>query len=268
MPNTTLYIVSTPIGHLQDVTIRAIETLKSVAFILCEDTRVSQKLMHAYDIKTPLRSFHDYTTPAQIQGILSEMKGLEVALISDAGTPLLHDPGYELVVAARVLGYVVTAIPGASSITNALVLSGVAPYPYTFYGFIPTKAKAKTEFIQKALATPHTLVFFESVKRVSSTLALIHQLSPLRPVSILREMTKQFESVYHGTAEELMKIDIPSKGEVVLVLGPLETKLQHPLELVDYLVAQGMKPVDAIKEVAKSSSMTKAQLYEQYISRS
>ena len=149
MPNTTLYIVSTPIGHLKDISIRAIETLKSVAFILCEDTRVSQKLMHAYDIKTPLKSFHDYTTPAQIQTILSEMNGFEVALISDAGTPLLHDPGYELVVAARTHGYIVTAIPGASSITNALVLSGVAPYPYMFYGFIPTKAKAKVEFIQK-----------------------------------------------------------------------------------------------------------------------
>lgn len=267
MPNTTLYIVSTPIGHLKDISIRAIETLKSVAFILCEDTRVSQKLMQNYDIKTPLRSFHDYTTSAQIRTILSEMNGLDVALISDAGTPLLHDPGFELVVAARANGYSVTAIPGASSIINALVLSGVAPYPYTFYGFIPTKAKAKAEFIQKALATSHTLVFFESVKRVSSTLTLIHQWAPSRPVSILREMTKQFESVYHGTAEELMKIDIPEKGEVVLVLGPQEQQLQNPLELVDHLVAQGMKPVDAIKEVAKSSAMTKAQLYEQYISR-
>ncbi len=267
MPNTTLYIVSTPIGHLKDISIRAIETLKSVAFILCEDTRVSHKLMHVYDIKTPLRSFHDYTTPAQIQMILDEMKGLDVALISDAGTPLLHDPGFELVVAARSIGYTVTAIPGASSITNALVLSGVAPYPYTFHGFIPTKAKAKAEFIQKAVATPHTLVFFESVKRLSSTLTLVHQWAPTRLVSIMREMTKQFESVYQGTAEELMKIDIPAKGEVVMILGPQENQLQNPLELVDLFVARGMKPVDAIKEVAKSSSMTKAQLYEQYISR-
>lgn len=267
MPNTTLYIVSTPIGHLKDLSIRAIETLQRVSFILCEDTRVSQKLLHHYEIQTPLRSFHDFTTPAQIEATLKQMRGQEVALISDAGTPLLQDPGFELIVAAKAQGYDVTAIPGASSVTNALVLSGLPPYPYTFYGFIPTKAKARKELIEKAFATMHTLVFFESVKRLSLSLQTMNQLAPERNISIMREMTKQFESVYQGTASQLLAMDIPPKGEVVIVVAPQENKIQNPLELVDYLVSQGMKPVDAIKEVAKSSSLTKAQLYEQYISR-
>lgn len=267
MPNTTLYIVSTPIGHLKDLSLRAIETLQRVSFILCEDTRVSQKLLQHYDISTPLRSFHDFTTPAQIEATIQDMYGLEVALISDAGTPLLHDPGFELIGAAKAKGYVVTAVPGASSITNALVLSGLPPYPYTFFGFIPTKAKARSEFIEKAYATSHTLVFFESVKRLGTSLQVMDRLAPERAVCILREMTKQFESVYQGTAAQLLAMEIPQKGEIVIVVGPHDNKVQHPLELVDYLVAQGMKPVDAIKEVAKSSSLTKAQLYEQYISR-
>jgi len=267
MPNTTLYIVSTPIGHLKDISYRAIETLQSVAFILCEDTRVSKTLMMHYDITTPLRSFHDYTTHAQLQAVIDEMKGLDIALISDAGTPLLQDPGFELVVAAKQAGYQVTAIPGASSVINALVLSGMAPYPFTFYGFIPTKANAKSDFIQKMLATSHTLICFESMKRLHSTLQLIATLSPTRQVSVLREMTKQFESIYTGTATEILAMDIPEKGEAVVVIGPIENELKDPLVLVDYLVAQGMKPVDAIKEVAKSTSFTKAQLYEQYISR-
>jgi Predicted methyltransferases len=136
---TTLYVVATPIGHLKDMTYRAVETLKSVAFIWCEDTRVTQTLLHAYDIKTPLVSYHDYTTDDELTYRLAQAAGQSIALVSDAGTPLLQDPGYELIQYAIAHHINIESIPGPSSVINALVVSGLAPYPFTFAGFIPVK---------------------------------------------------------------------------------------------------------------------------------
>jgi len=265
---TTLYVVATPIGHLKDMTYRAVETLQSVAFIWCEDTRVTKTLLSAYDITTPLVSFHDHTSDEERSRRLTQAAGQAIALVSDAGTPLLQDPGYELIQYAIANGIRIESIPGPSSVINALVVSGLAPYPFTFAGFVPVKAHQRITFLQTYLLYPHTLVFFETAKRIQSTLQALEQLNVHRQVVVAREMTKQFETIYRGTVKELLDAQIKEKGEIVLLIGPATTTDEDPLEQVAMLVAQGMKPVDAVKTVAKWTGETKSELYEAYRNRS
>lgn len=265
---TTLYVVATPIGHLKDMTYRAVETLKSVAFIWCEDTRVTKKLLHAYEIVTPLVSYHDHTSTEELTYRLSQAAGQSIALVSDAGTPLLQDPGYELIQYAIANHIHIESIPGPSSVINALVVSGLAPYPFTFAGFVPVKQAQRLTFLQTYLILPHTLIFFETPKRIQATLQTLNTLQVDRQVVVAREMTKQFETIYRGSVDELLASDIKEKGELVLLIGPSNTASGDPLEQVAQMVAQGMKPVDAVKTVANWTGVTKSVLYEKYINRS
>jgi 16S rRNA (cytidine1402-2'-O)-methyltransferase len=265
---TTLYVVATPIGHLKDMTYRAVETLQRVAFIWCEDTRVTRTLLQAYEIQTPVVSYHDHTTQEELRTRLTQAAGQTIALVSDAGTPLLQDPGYELIQYAIQHGIVVESIPGPSSVINALVVSGLAPYPFTFAGFIPVKATQRSTFLQTYLMLPHTLIFFETPKRIQATLQALLRLGVNRQVVIAREMTKQFETIYRGTVEELLALEIKEKGEIVMLIGPSSSTEQDPVAQVASMVAQGMKPVDAVKTVAKWTGATKSELYDAYINRS
>lgn len=265
---STLYVVATPIGHLKDITIRAIETLQSVAFIWCEDTRVTKVLLDHYDIKTPVVSYHDHTSNAQMESLLAKANGQAIALVSDAGTPLLQDPGYELIQYAIQHHIPIESIPGPSSVINALVVSGVAPYPFTFAGFIPTKAAARRTFLQQYLLLDHTVVLFETAKRIQATLSELKALHVERDVVVAREMTKQFETIYRGSVDELLAQTIIEKGEIVLVLGPSKQTTDDPIVMIQTLVDQGMKPVDAIKTVAKWTNTPKHELYEAYENRS
>ena len=250
------------------MTIRAIETLQSVAFIWCEDTRVTKVLLDHYGIHTPMVSYHDHTTQAQMEALLEKAKGQAIALVSDAGTPLLQDPGYELIQYAIQHHIPIESIPGASSILNALVVSGVAPYPFTFAGFIPSKAAARRTFLQQYVLLDHTLVMFETAKRIQATLRELQSLNVQRNVVVAREMTKQFETIYRGSIEDLLAQTIIEKGEIVLVLGPLRQAVEDPMVMIQTLVDQGMKPVDAVKTVAKWTQTPKHELYEAYENRS
>ena len=265
---TTLYVVATPIGHLKDMTYRAVETLKSVAFIWCEDTRVTQTLLHAYDIKTPLVSYHDYTTDDELTYRLAQAAGRSIALVSDAGTPLLQDPGYELIQYAIAHHINIESIPGPSSVINALVVSGLAPYPFTFAGFIPVKQAQRVTVLQTYLMLPHTIIFFDTPKRIQATLQVLKTLQVNRQVVVAREMTKQFETIYRGSVDELLAMDIKEKGELVLLIGPATQASGDPVEQVATMVAQGMKPVDAVKTVANWTGVTKSELYDKYNNRS
>jgi 16S rRNA (cytidine1402-2'-O)-methyltransferase len=265
---TTLYVVATPIGHLKDMTYRAVETLKSVAFIWCEDTRVTKTLLNAYDISTPLVSYHDHTTTEELTYRLSQAAGQTIALVSDAGTPLLQDPGYELIQYAIANGIQIESIPGPSSVINALVVSGLAPYPFTFAGFVPSKPTQRSTFLQTYLILQHTLIFFDTPKRIQATLQSLKALQVDRQVVVAREMTKQFETIYRGTVDELLAMDIKEKGEIVLLIGPSNVASEDPLDQVARMVAQGMKPVDAVKTVANWTGVPKSELYEKYTNRS
>ncbi len=221
MDSGKLYIVSTPIGNLADFTFRAVDTLKQVGLIAAEDTRVSGKLLKHYEISTPMLPYHDHNKEQATPGLLRKLEnGDDIALISDAGTPLISDPGFYLVRAAVAQGVEVIPIPGASALLAAVVAAGLPSDRFTFEGFLPRKKGRQTRF--KALALdPRTIVLYESPHRVARTLRDIAEHMGDRDVVIAREITKKFEEFIRGTVSEIREqLDTRSiKGEVVIMIG-------------------------------------------------
>jgi 16S rRNA (cytidine1402-2'-O)-methyltransferase len=218
-----LYVVSTPIGNLGDFSFRAIDVLRGVALILAEDTRHSRTLLDRYEIETPAASYHEHneakTTPRLVERLRS---GESLALISDAGTPLLSDPGARLVAAAIAAGVEVVPIPGASALLSALVASGVDATRFTFYGFLPRKGRERHTALAELASLPHTAVVYEAPTRLADTLADLEALGAgERTAAVAREMTKQYEEVRRGTVAVLRAYysDTPPRGEVVVVLA-------------------------------------------------
>jgi 16S rRNA (cytidine1402-2'-O)-methyltransferase len=226
-----LYLDSTPIGNLDDISPRALATLSSVSLILAEDTRHSRRLLDRYEIRTPTASYHEHnearTTPRLIERLSA---GESMALISDAGTPLLSDPGERLVSAAIEAGIRVTPIPGASALLAALVASGMAAERFTFFGFPPRKGRERATFIDEVVLLPHTSVLYEAPGRVAATLGeLATAGAGERRVAVARELTKQFEELRRGTVGELARYyqDSPPRGEVVIVLAGADATVEQ-----------------------------------------
>jgi 16S rRNA (cytidine1402-2'-O)-methyltransferase len=219
----TLSIVATPIGNLRDITLRALETLKSSDLIACEDTRVTSKLLAAYEISKPLRSLHEHTTSSNLTRVVDELRqGKRVSYVSDAGTPGVNDPGGKLVAAAMEAGIRVEPIPGPSALTTAISVCGFPMDEFTYLGFVPHK-KGRQMFFQGISASKHPSVFFESTHRIEKTLhALTEALDPKRLIFVGRELTKIHETVYRGIAADVAKyIEATSrKGEFVIIVGP------------------------------------------------
>ncbi len=218
----SLYICPTPIGNLKDITIRVVEVLQSVDLILAEDTRITRNLLNKYEIKTPLKSFHSYTNQRRLEEIVSELrKGRNFALVSDAGTPGISDPGYNLIRACIDNKVHIEALPGPTSFVPALLLSGFPPDHFLFYGFLPRK-KGKRQKILKNLGDfEGPVVYFESPYRVREFLSDVLESLGDRPVALVREISKIHEEVLRGNASEILnKIhDSTIKGEVVFVIG-------------------------------------------------
>jgi 16S rRNA (cytidine1402-2'-O)-methyltransferase len=222
-PAGRLHIVSTPIGNLGDITLRAIETLRAASAILAEDTRHSRHLLERHGIATPVEAYHEHNearaTPRLIARLLA---GDSLALISDAGTPLLSDPGARLVRAALDAGVVVSPVPGASALLAALTASGLAADRFTFFGFLPRKGRERTEALQAIAALAHLAVVYEAANRVSDTLRDIsRQGAGARQAVVAREMTKQYEEFRRGTVGELAEYyqESPPRGEVVILVA-------------------------------------------------
>jgi 16S rRNA (cytidine1402-2'-O)-methyltransferase len=220
----TLYVVSTPIGNMGDFTFRAVEVLRQVATVLAEDTRHSRPLLDRYGIATPLASYHEHNearvTPALVQRMAA---GEQLALISDAGTPLLSDPGARLVQAAIEAGVAVVPIPGASALLAALVASGLPADRFTFYGFLPRKGRERSEVVGEIVALRHTAALYEAPPRLADTLADLAKAGAAeRAVVVARELTKHFEEVRRGTVGEVAAYyeSNPARGEVVVLVGP------------------------------------------------
>jgi 16S rRNA (cytidine1402-2'-O)-methyltransferase len=222
MPGT-LYLVSTPIGNLGDITIRAIETLKSVSAVLAEDTRHTRHLLGRYEIATPMVAYHEHNEARSTPRLVERLRGGEsLALVSDAGTPLLSDPGARLVRAAVEAGVAVVPVPGASALLAALVAGGLPAERFTFFGFLPRRGRERREAVESIVATPHTAVLYEAPSRVGETLAeLAAAGAGEREAVVARELTKQFEELRRGTVAELARYhaDAPVRGEVVLLIG-------------------------------------------------
>lgn len=265
----TLFLVATPIGNLADMTYRAVTTLQEVDVIYCEDTRTSGVLLKHYDIKKPLQSYHEHNKQVAKEKILSDLEsGKNVALISDAGMPLISDPGFLVVNDVIDVGYNVVSIPGVSASLTALSVSGLAPHPFLFYGFLDAKESKRKTQLEAIKDYPHTLIFYESPHRIHKTIQSLYDVFGERSLVLARELTKRYEEVIRGTTKSLIDID-NIKGEMVLVVGgyiddPNSIPTTTILEDVEACIASGMTSKQAIKQVAKQRQLPKNDVYMEY----
>lgn len=267
-----LYVVATPIGNLGDITYRAVETLKSVDLIACEDTRVTQKLLNHFGIKAHTISYNDHNGQKQRPYILSQLEqGKSVALVSDAGTPLISDPGYKLVVELQQKGINITPIPGVSSVITALSVCGLPTDQFTFAGFLPNKEKAREEAIARLAAMDSTLVFLESPTRLVDALNALTKGLGDRKAVVARELTKLHEEVNHDNLSGLISYyeAHPPKGEIVLLIAPPQQK-EWRSEEIDALIDAALKTMrvkDAATHVATLTGLSKSNIYQRVLER-
>ncbi len=230
----TLFVVATPIGNLEDITLRALRVLREVQLIAAEDTRRTAKLLNHFTIATPTTSFHEHNRHARVPVLLVRLReGASIALVSDAGTPLVSDPGLDLVQACLAEGIPVDAVPGASAPLTLGVLSGFPMYPMTVLGFSPHRSSDRRSWLQGVAGVEHAVTFFESPHRVRATLDDIAAVCGDRPVCVGRELTKMHQQVLRGTARELLALDFPEKGEFTVMLGPAPRLVEAPVSADD-----------------------------------
>lgn len=276
-----LYLVSTPIGNLGDITYRAVEVLSSVARILAEDTRRTATLLRRYDIKTPLVSAHAHNEAAMAQRLETWLDaGEDVALVSDAGTPLVSDPGARIVHRLLDAGHTVVPVPGASAVLSALVASGLDPEPFTFYGFLPRRGRERTDRLEAIAGSSHTTVVYEAPRRlVKSLRELEERCGSGRQVAVAREMTKIYETFVRGTLGEVLAYyqhETP-RGEFVIVLAGLDESPgaqataavnEAARELTDELLAAGRRPSDVARELTRRLGVPRNRAYDLALSLS
>ena len=262
-----LYLVATPIGNLGDMTFRAIRILKEVDKIYAEDTRNSSILLNHYEIRTKLESYHEFNQELKSEQIINELKsGMKLALISDAGLPVISDPGYKIAKLAIENSIAVSTIPGASAGISALISSGIAPMPYTFYGFLDSKKTKRVKELEDLKFMNHTMIFYEAPHRINETLNDMLGVFGDRNICLARELTKSFEEYVRGSISEVIKV-LPLKGEMVLIVDGYkeENNISNPFVQIDELISLGYKPNEAIKEVAKQANINRSELYKDYL---
>ncbi|WP_172357020.1 16S rRNA (cytidine(1402)-2'-O)-methyltransferase [Pseudolactococcus insecticola] len=272
----TLYLVPTPIGNLDDMTFRAVETLKNADLIASEDTRNTQKLLNHFEITTPQESFHEHNSVLKMDKMLDFLKsGKDIAQVSDAGMPSISDPGHDLVLAAIAEQIDVVALPGASAGITALIASGIAPQPHIFYGFLPRKKADQISFLTEKIAYPESQIFYESPHRVAATLTNMLEVYGDRQIAFVRELTKVYEEYRRGSISEVLESleAQPIKGEcLIIVSGSSESSHQKKdpladlssLDAVKALIEQGEKTNTAIKTIAKSRGLVRQELYQDF----
>lgn len=266
-----LYVVATPIGNLGDMTPRAVEVLRAVSLIAAEDTRHSATLMRAFDIDTPMISYHQHNWSARAHRLGQALLEGDVALISDAGTPGISDPGHELIADAIEAGHTVIPVPGASSLLAAVAGSGIVPGPFLFVGFLPRSGDERRSAIGRAVATGVSFVVFESPMRLAATLADLARMDGSRPCVVARELTKLHEEFRRGTlvavAKHYASAEAAVRGEVVIVVGdaandPAGVQPQDTTELARSLLLGGMKPSRAARELSSITGLPATEAYE------
>ena len=266
-----LYIVATPIGNLEDITLRALRILGEVGLIAAEDTRKTKRLLAAYGIKTPLTSYHEHNSKAKLGYLLDCLREKDVALVSEAGMPGLSDPGYELVVAAAQRGISVVPIPGPSAVTTALAASALPIHQFTYLGFLPRKKKERTDLLKSIASEARTVVIFESPHRLSNTLKELAEVLGDRRVSIGRELTKFHEEVFRGTISQAIEHFRQPRGEFTLVIEgrreaekvALTPEVEHELLR---LYEQGVTAKEAVSRLSPETGLSKNDLYRAWLS--
>ncbi len=250
-----LYVTATPIGNLGDITYRAVAALKAADLILCEDTRQTAKLCAAYDIKTPRAPYHDHNAAQARPEILRKLKeGARICLVSDAGTPLISDPGYKLVREARDAGIVVFSLPGAAAAIAGLSAAGAPSDKFLFAGFLPAKAGARARTLKELAAVDATLIFYETAPRLADALAAMEQALGERRAVVARELTKKFEEFREGTLQELAELygASPPKGEIVVIVFPPEKTAPDAQDIDAFLIAALEE--HSVKEAASAAA--------------
>lgn len=263
----SVYIVPTPIGNLEDMTFRAINTLKMVDVIFSEDTRVTLQLLNHFDIKKKLVHMDDHNEDTVKNNVLSYLElGKNVAIVTDRGTPIISDPGYKTVKFLKEKGYNVIALPGATAFVPALVASGISSEHFMFYGFLSSKEKKMYDELDMLKDNDYTLVFYEAPHRILRTLNALLEVFGDRIISISREISKLHESVFVGKISEAINtIDV--KGEFVIIVSPCQAIVNDDMsivESVDMYIRSGLSSMDAIKRVAKERKIPKNDIYKEY----
>lgn len=268
---STLFLVATPIGNLNEMTYRAVDTLKKVDFIAAEDTRNTVKLLNHFEITTKLMSHHEHNLTSSIPKILNLLReGHDIALVSDAGYPAISDPGYELVKEVIKEEFNIVPISGANACLNALVVSGICPQPFLFYGFLDHQDKKKRKELEELKSKKETIVFYEAPHRIKKTLTLMLDIFGNRQIALCREITKKHEEINRGTIDEILLVVDDMKGEMVIVIeGSHEIEEEQLFEQtieehVNEYIDKGMSAKDAIKEVAKQRNVSKNVIYQEY----
>ncbi len=268
--SSKLYIVSTPIGNLEDITLRALNILKQVDLIACEDTRTTRKLLSRYQIQKPLTSYHEHNEIEKAKELLSMLQeGHSIALVTDAGTPGVSDPGFRIVKLASENGVQIFSVPGPSAAVAALSISGLPTSSFAFFGFPPKQKKQLIQYLERLKDYPETLIFYESPRRVIKTLESMAEVFGERNASLGREITKMYEETLRGTLSEIvttLKSRDNLKGEFTLVIeGNSQDKGEFDSETIDdlllYFKREGVSLKDAVKQVAVDSGVPKSKIY-------
>jgi len=267
---STLYIVATPIGNLEDISLRAIRTLHEVKLIAAEDTRKTRRLLNAYDIRTPTTSYHEQNKRAKLGYILGQLEKGDVALVSEAGTPGISDPGYELIVAASQQGIPVVPIPGPSAIITALVISGLPTDRFTYIGFLPRKPGDRQRLLESVADESGTIIALETPHRLRGALGDIILVLGDRRVAICRQLTKLHEEVFRGMIKQALEYFSEPKGEFTLVIeGKRDSSkpqlTEDIIKKMEALKASGVKAKEAVAKVAQETGLSRKELYRAWL---
>lgn len=266
----TLYLVSTPIGNLGDMTFRGVQVLNDVSIIFSEDTRVTLLLLKHFNIKKKLIALHDHNEDTEKEKVLQYLKeGKSVAIVTDRGTPIISDPGYKTVKYVTDKGYNVVGLPGANAFVPALITSGIEPSPFLFYGFLNSKDSKRKQELDNLKFCKYTIIFYEAPHRIEKTMNEILDIFGDREVSLSREISKKFESVYRGNISSLIPTLKDIKGEFVIVVSPYKEDNVNVSDLSIYdnvklYIENGMETMEAIKLVAKERNIAKNEVYREY----
>lgn len=264
----SLYLIPTPIGNLDDMTYRAVKVLEEVEVIFSEDTRVTLNLLNNFGIKKKLISLHEHNEDILKEKVLEYLKnGYSVGLVTDRGTPIISDPGYKTVKYISDNNYNVIALPGATAFVCALIASGISPQPFLFYGFLNSKDSKRRDELEMLKDNEYTMIFYETPHRIMKTLNMMLGVFGDRDISISREITKKFETIYRGKLSDVIR-NVPEKGEFVIVVSGCEEKVIDDnlsiKEAANLYIKAGLDVMTAIKKVAKDRKIPKNEVYKEY----
>lgn len=265
----TLYLIPTPIGNLDDITLRAVDILKKVEVVFCEDTRVTRQLLNHLGIQKKLIASHKFNEETNGDKLLSYLNNKkDVGVVTDRGTPIISDPGYELVKIAIENNYNVVSLPGPTAFTPALTVSGLSPQPFLFYGFLDSKSSKRKKELETLKEYPFTIIFYEAPHRITDMLEDLKLILGNRNICISREISKKFEEIYRGKISDIIEEMVDIKGELVIVVdGNKDEKNYDNLTIIEHVnlyIMNGIEKNEAIKKVAKDRKMTKSDIYKEY----